>query len=478
MDITSAQVDALAPNPAAAKNGRALAEKGSLSRLGIDPGGTVLWGECAGSGSTPYFCSADFAVPLAPVFRCSCPSRQFPCKHCLGLLQAYASGQTFALGELPDALAEKREKAAKRQEKKAEAKTRPIAEAKPKKASAAALTKKIEAQLAGLAKASELLSGMAQAGLSSLDAAETASYREQVKDLGNFFIPGVQTAFSELLLAVEEVEREEFTAAVDQMTFLSALLAKATAYLGKRRENPLDPPETDSAIEEQIGRAWKLSELAALGLSETDASLMQLHFDAIDSPARREVIEEGAWFNLRNGRIYRTRNYRPYKALKYVRAENSFSQIAEIGEIFLYPGDVNPRVRWEPTGLRGRETTPEDLAVVHSHAAADYAARFKELRAVIKNPLTDKNPMTLLALHKAWRNGSDLVVEDTRGTCLTLLDAPGRETAPATMLGTFLPADCAGLSLLVRVDNDVARGLFAAQPLSLVCRDKIIRLFY
>jgi hypothetical protein len=42
-----------------------------------------VWGDCQGSGRKPYETEVDLAEPA---FRCSCPSRKFPCKHALGLL--------------------------------------------------------------------------------------------------------------------------------------------------------------------------------------------------------------------------------------------------------------------------------------------------------------------------------------------------------------------------------------------------------
>jgi hypothetical protein len=53
----------------------------------------VLWGECRGSGSSPYQVQIDL---LEPAFKCSCPSRKIPCKHALALLLLFA-GQPAAL---------------------------------------------------------------------------------------------------------------------------------------------------------------------------------------------------------------------------------------------------------------------------------------------------------------------------------------------------------------------------------------------
>src|SRR5262245_46735607 len=86
-------IAAAAPNAEAAKNGRGLVLKNKFLALHHSSDETLLFGHCQGSGKEPYVCSADFAVPDKPVYRCTCPSRQFPCKHSLGLLYAKLEGK-------------------------------------------------------------------------------------------------------------------------------------------------------------------------------------------------------------------------------------------------------------------------------------------------------------------------------------------------------------------------------------------------
>jgi len=52
-----------------------------------EPG--ALWGECRGSAAAPYRTVVDLS---GPAYRCSCPSRKFPCKHVLALLLLWADG--------------------------------------------------------------------------------------------------------------------------------------------------------------------------------------------------------------------------------------------------------------------------------------------------------------------------------------------------------------------------------------------------
>ncbi len=83
--FTEEQITALAPDPASLKAGKELAdEKKWLVYAGND---RVMWGEVQGSGSTPYRTQIDLSQIA---FKCSCPSRKFPCKHGIGLFILFA----------------------------------------------------------------------------------------------------------------------------------------------------------------------------------------------------------------------------------------------------------------------------------------------------------------------------------------------------------------------------------------------------
>ncbi|MFE9255105.1 SWIM zinc finger family protein [Streptomyces sp. NPDC006879] len=86
---TSEQVLATAPDDASRKAGKKLGMTGPWSMTGCAEGGLV-WGVCKGSGSKPYQTAVDLT---GPAYRCSCPSRKFPCKHALGLLVLWAEDE-------------------------------------------------------------------------------------------------------------------------------------------------------------------------------------------------------------------------------------------------------------------------------------------------------------------------------------------------------------------------------------------------
>src|SRR5688500_19037894 len=67
------------------RDGAKLATRSTWPSLGMDE--VALWGLCQGSGKTPYRVCVD-KHDLA--YRCSCPSKKFPCKHTMGLLLLFA----------------------------------------------------------------------------------------------------------------------------------------------------------------------------------------------------------------------------------------------------------------------------------------------------------------------------------------------------------------------------------------------------
>ncbi len=77
---TADKILALAPDASSARSAKDLATPRKWATLGHNP--RSAWGECQGSGTSPYQTQIDLGEPA---FRCTCPSRKFPCKHALGL---------------------------------------------------------------------------------------------------------------------------------------------------------------------------------------------------------------------------------------------------------------------------------------------------------------------------------------------------------------------------------------------------------
>lgn len=81
--LTRDKVESLAPDQASLAAALKLVKQTSWPMLAASSDAAMLWGECQGSGSTPY------RVVVSPGdvgYKCTCPSRKFPCKHVLAVL--------------------------------------------------------------------------------------------------------------------------------------------------------------------------------------------------------------------------------------------------------------------------------------------------------------------------------------------------------------------------------------------------------
>jgi len=125
LNLSEDQILALAPDDASRKSGKDLANPAKWVSKGADT--SVLWGECQGSGSKPYQTQIDLGN-LA--FKCSCPSRKFPCKHGLGLLLLKARhSKSFTDTQAPTWVSEWLTRRTEKGEKKTEKKDKPVDEA-------------------------------------------------------------------------------------------------------------------------------------------------------------------------------------------------------------------------------------------------------------------------------------------------------------------------------------------------------------
>lgn len=158
MALSTEKITALAPDQASLKAANKLTKVSKWPAL--HSGSDLVWGECQGSGANPYrsvFDATDFG------YKCTCPSRKFPCKHVLALMWMYVDdAEPFSDGSVPqwvtDWLSRRRKTTpvqedspdgkslAEAQKPEAEAKPNPKAEARKK----AAAEKRAQATQEGL----------------------------------------------------------------------------------------------------------------------------------------------------------------------------------------------------------------------------------------------------------------------------------------------------------------------------------------
>jgi len=483
MQIDEAFVDSQAPNAAAIKNARGVVIKKKLVGLFKSADGSLLFGDCKGSGAENYRPSADFSDPLKPVYRCTCPSHQFPCKHSLALMYAFAQGQKFSEKEVPADITEKRAKIVQRVEKKK------VETDKPHKVNTSALKKKIQIQIEGLGLLESLVNDLVRAGLGTLNAKSARQMEEQAKQLGDAYLPGAQNALhaltglfyrsqisSEAELKASERERV-YSAALDQLNRLQSLCKQGRKYLQSRLDDPELKPEIETDIAAWLGQAWQLRELKDAGLVQTNVELLQLAFNSHDDWTRGEFVETGVWMNLQTGAVQLTRNYRPYRAAKFIREDDTCFHVMVCPDLCVYPGNLNPRIRWEAS--KPRPASAADYARAREFAKTDLKAVIKDVKTQLKSPLGDRRPVALVKYRALGKVGDDVVIEDAAGERLMLAD-DGYPGDPATL--PLLPMISAEArqdqTMLVRFHHDLDSQRLRAKPLSIVTTTDVVRLTY
>lgn len=261
MKLSEQWIISQAPNASAVQNGRKLSQKGSFSNLAKSSDDTLFWADCAGSGKNPYHTSIDFTNDTAPTCRCSCPSRQFPCKHAVGLMFEILNEKEFKISDIPQDIAEKRAKQAAKKAKKELAKDDTVEKA-PKKTNSAAKAKKIKKQLEGLDKAEQLMTDLLSHGVGTLAGTSAKTYQTLAKDLSSYYLTGVQTAFLRLSNEIEKLNRDtqDYQEIIRILIWLNALIQKSRAFLTEKLEQKNYDAE-DNELYEYLGGIWKLEEL-------------------------------------------------------------------------------------------------------------------------------------------------------------------------------------------------------------------------
>jgi hypothetical protein len=149
----------------------------------------AIWGLCQGSGKDPYQVRVDLSEPA---FKCSCPSRKFPCKHGIGLLLCLARGEkAFKVeaepGWVAEWLASREEKAEKKAEKVAAAAEKPVDE----KAQAARAAKREERVKDGVAQCRVWLEDLARRGLAAVQTEGAAFFEKPAARMVDAQAPGL-----------------------------------------------------------------------------------------------------------------------------------------------------------------------------------------------------------------------------------------------------------------------------------------------
>ncbi|GAB3846934.1 hypothetical protein GCM10028822_07640 [Hymenobacter terrigena] len=366
ISYSEAQALALITDPGTLKRGQELLKPAKWTNLGRTE--TAAWGDCAGSGSKPYLTGIDLTEPA---FKCSCPSRVFPCKHGAGLLLLMARQPELFGGHTPPAwLAEWLEKRQQTQEKKAEkpaakvSKTAAAAELLADEASPKSIPdleasqggkesetpplipavdpKRLARMTAGAEDFMAWLEDLMRAGLATLDKQPANFWESQAARLVDNQLPGLAAALRDL--ATARHAHADWPPRL--LGRLGELYLLARAFLNL----PNLAPDARADVLQQVGINLKKEDLLATAAPVADAwrVLGQFRWEEDRLTARR------TWLHGRN-------TGRTALVLEFSFGSQPFNTPfiphgAYVGELAFYPGLLP--LRAAPVNVKFDGTVP------------------------------------------------------------------------------------------------------------------------
>ncbi|TDD63338.1 SWIM zinc finger family protein [Actinomadura darangshiensis] len=418
------QVAGLAPDAASAKAAGGIAKPARWGRSGCDD--EAVWGECQGSGTSVYRTCADLTEPA---FRCTCPSRKFPCKHGLALLFLWADSVVDE-GPRPGWVAEWIEERRERAGRAADRRAATAAKARDPKT-----VERRERRVGdGLAELDQWLRDQVAHGLAQ---AEKAPYRLW-DDAARRLVDAQAGGLAGQVKGLAAVPRRPGWP--DRLLEEYALLRLLVRAYQRRGELPEGLRET---VRSRVGFTVAQEDVLGGGERVRDRWWVTGARDT----AQDLLTTRRVWLRGR-------RTGRPALVLSFAAPGTSFDTSLVVGtevdaELAFYPGSQPLRALVaERFGAAGA-SMPAGTSVqafLDEHAAA-----------LARDPWLDRWPATLESVRLARAEGGDLYVVDGAGDALPLrMGDPWRLLAlsgggPVTMAGEWRPR---GLSPLAAWHED------------------------
>ncbi|MCW3050893.1 MAG: zinc finger-containing protein [Chthonomonadales bacterium] len=395
---TTEQILTLAPDPASAKAGQGLTNPGKWVSLGANE--QALWGECQGSGKTPYQVQIELAEPA---FRCSCPSHKFPCKHGIGLFLIYANNRAAVTATAPpdwvsEWLGKREEKTKKREAAKIEIEKSPEELAKAEKDQAKRAAQREQKVQQGLQDLRLWMHDLIRQGLAAVQARPYKFWNDIAGRMVDAQAPGVARMLREMgSIPASGVGWQERL--LERLGLLTLLLE---AY------DNLDtlPAEVQTDVREAIG--WNVKQesvLAEVGVADLWLILGQRSYDEEQFRVQR------TWL-----RGHKTG--RDALILHFTRAGQAPENLLAAGTCFEATLTFFPSA--SPLRALLKERTSATLPLPDYPAYPDYPAMLSAYAdAVARNPWLDTFPASCRSVVPV-RQGETGVVQDGEGYLLPL----------------------------------------------------------
>ncbi len=394
---TTERVLALAPDPGSASAGQGLGSASKWTLLAKSD--RAIWGLCQGSGKNPYEVRVDLSEPA---FKCSCPSRKFPCKHGIGLMLCLVKAessfkQQAEPGWVSDWIAGRAERAEKKIEKAVAAAEKPVDE----EAQAARQAKREARVKEGVAQCRVWLDDLTRRGLAAAQTEPRSFWDQTAARMVDAQAPGLGNALKAIADAVSSGNGwHERT--LDLMGRLHLLLCAAER---------LDELPADLAGDVRIALGKTQSKEEALAQPGVSDRWM----------VAGQITEEEERLKVRRSWLWGRKTGRRALVLEFAVGPQPFdaSVVGGMqfeGEVAFYPSSLPLRAvvktRTGVTEAIGRDTA--GIGQKSCEEALDgYAA------AVAKLPWLLRWPMVLESMMVGVRSGQRLIV-DASGRALPL----------------------------------------------------------
>ncbi|MGP1387520.1 MAG: SWIM zinc finger family protein [Thainema sp.] len=389
---TTEQVLALSPDDSSTKNAKKLAIATKWESLNQND--QAIWGACKGSGKQPYRTQIDLTEPA---FKCSCPSRKFPCKHGLGLFLIFAAQpDTLQTAEPPDWVAEWLEKRNQRQQAQAEKKAAP----KDPAAQAKRVAKREEKVQAGIADLKRWLEDVLRRGLASVQSESYSFWETPVARL----IDAQAAGLARELRAASSLPYSGNSQWPERL--LAHLGRLYLALTGYERLESL-PSDLQADLRSLVGWTQNQDEL----LADDAAQVIRDRWCILG----KRVLEEE---RLKVQRTWLWGEQTQQAALLL-----SFSVANQPFDISFVPGmNVDADLVFFPSAypqralVKTRHAIPESLTSMSGYGAIALALTAWR-QALARNPWLDVFPMALQTVH-LLQDGEQWCVRDAAGDCL------------------------------------------------------------
>ncbi|MEU0070914.1 SWIM zinc finger family protein [Streptomyces sp. NPDC006332] len=397
------QVLSLAPDAASRKAGSKLGAAGPWSEAGSCGEGTV-WGLCKGSGSKPYQTVVDIADASGPAYKCSCPSRKFPCKHALGLLLLWSGGtDAVPAGQPPEWAGEWLEGRRKRAAEKQTAATGAAPGSADPEAARRRAERRAERITAGATELEQRLVDLLRGGLAGAEQAGYGQWEETAARM-------VDAQASGLAARVRELGAIPSSGPGWPVRLLEECALLHLLDQGWLRRERL-PDDLAATVRSRVGLP-----ASADGPPLRDSWLVLAQYDTADARLTTRRI----W-------LYGATSGRTALLLSYGAAGRAPELALPMGlaldaEVSAYPGAGQPRAALGEQFAPPAPTAARPPGMTPAQAAARYGEALRD------DPWLDSVPVTL-----------DRVVPAPDGDSWQLADADGKTALPLTSTARARP---------------------------------------